>query len=97
MADDSIRRELEELRAQLDALKATQEVDPEPGDSKVGHSPGGDAIDTGSDEASAAAANIASHVHEFVEDLEQDLKGTKRTTLLLVFALGVIVGRLIPR
>ena len=39
-------------------------------------------------------ANVSSHAKEWLSALNEDLKETKPTTLLAIFSLGVIVGRL---
>lgn len=41
-----------------------------------------------------AIDNLSAHVKEWLGALNEDLKHTKTSTLLTVFGLGVIVGRL---
>ncbi|MEA3292041.1 MAG: hypothetical protein U9Q71_07055 [Pseudomonadota bacterium] len=98
MAKDDIRKELEELRAQLAALQAEREsqvpaVDealPEAGDASEPDEPAeGLAHELGAD--------VAAQIQELMEVLDKEIKEANPTTMLVVFALGVLVGRLLPR
>ncbi len=42
-------------------------------------------------------AEISSHRQELVDVLEEEIKDTRPMTLLVVFALGILIGRLLPR
>ena len=38
--------------------------------------------------------DLRGHVRQFLDTVDNDLKGAKPSTLLMVFALGVLIGRL---
>ena len=41
--------------------------------------------------------DLVSQVQELINALDEDINNTKPATLLVIFALGVLVGRLLPR
>ena len=89
--DQDIRRELEELKEQLEAMQAEEE--------KVAAKAG-----AGESEAAEQVADeqeegvdIAAHVKGLLEALEEELEESNPKTLLAVFALGVLIGRLLAR
>jgi len=110
MANPDLQAEIKELESQLESLKqqrtakksrvqsnpgATQET-PQPGsadevaveelnllETMLAEFDAEDAIDT-----------LSTHTKEWLGSLNEDLRHTKPSTLLTVFGLGVIVGRL---
>jgi hypothetical protein len=95
---DSIRAELAELRTQFDALREreaakvaeAETLTTEPvnrGDGRFDEPEKGDPV----------AESPASRVHQIINGLDRELAETKPTRLLAVFAVGIIIGRLLPR
>lgn len=102
MASDQIKQELEELRAQLEELRRERENQQAPGE--------GAAMDAGPKEEDSLAGETPEEAIEeaigpdlmnqfkgLLDNLDEELKEVNPTTLLAVFALGIIVGRLLPR
>ena len=90
MAKDGIEAELEQLRAQLEALqRAEAGREQEAGD---GEAQGGGQV-TESEEGN----ELLAHFRELLDSLDEELKESNPTTLLAVFTLGILVGRLLPR
>jgi len=88
---DRLREEVEMLRAQRDAVEAEAEEsktsdaesDPEPtSDRKSGQ---------------YTAEDLTMELQDLVEAIDKELKDTNPVTLLVVFALGAFVGRILPR
>ncbi|MEA3412333.1 MAG: hypothetical protein U9R74_12445 [Pseudomonadota bacterium] len=103
MARDDIRKELEEIRAQLDALQASRNT-PDDAHRDAGRinpeassATGSDVVEPENTVAADDGYDIAGQFQELVEVLDREIKESNPTTLLVVFALGVLVGRLLPR
>jgi hypothetical protein len=97
MANEDLQLEIEFLRKQLDAIKS------EPEDPVSASSP--DVEEQIVDESEVASVSsetvsdektedLVSQFRELLDTIDHDIKDTKPTTLLIVFALGVLVGRL---
>lgn len=96
--DDDIRRELEELRAQLEALQVERVAAEEAEEGKAAaevEADGGESVDVADEQE--AGLDVAAHVKELLETLEEELEDSNPKTLLAVFALGVLLGRLLAR
>jgi hypothetical protein len=90
MTNEDLHQEIELLRQQLDAIQRqadTEPAVPEPADED-------DSAETVTTEDEAQAEDLLAQLKELLESIDQDIKDTKPTTLLIVFALGVLVGRL---
>ncbi|MFW2440359.1 MAG: hypothetical protein ACN4GR_13420 [Arenicellales bacterium] len=99
MANEDLQQEIELLRQQLDAIKSKQESPPpavEPGVEEQA----AEQLETAppTDETTVAdditADDLMAQFKELLDSIDKDIKDTKPTTLLIVFALGVLVGRL---
>jgi len=94
MVKNNQESELEKLRIEAESLQHKD-------DSPSTISPAGTAAEengtlhTRVDESDENDLN--SQLTDLVEVLEQELKDTNPMTLLIVFALGILVGRLLPR
>lgn len=97
MGDDDMQSEIEELRAQVDELKAEREAR-EKEQAEVDSQPAG-SESTEAAEASGRpeSSDLASQFQELFETIDEELKAANPLTVLVVFALGVLVGRLLPR
>lgn len=102
MKDDAIRRELDDLREQLMALKEERESYPSASSTASDEGPAsaeqplaGGAVD--GVEVDPEAGSLTEQFQELLDGLDRDLRDTSPSTLLAVFALGVLVGRLLPR
>ena len=96
-------KEIEELRAQLDQLRAQGE--------RKEQQPGGNGPDpddegyTASEENTRASAetcpgpdiDIGQKIQELIKTVDEELKEASPITVIAVFAVGVLMGRLLPR
>ena len=99
MADEQLRAEIESLRKQLNdmqkerqATAATAAAEEEK-DEREDEEPTATQAETLPVE-SEEEADLAAHFKELLDSIDKDLKEAKPTTLLIVFALGVLIGRL---
>jgi len=93
----AIEQELAELKLQLDALKSEREAarlleSSETTDSEA-------TVESADSEAlgEPATDNLAENVQELFENLGERLEETNPTTILVVFALGVLLGRTLSK
>lgn len=90
---DPMQAELTSLRAQLDALKASREAE-----AKAAPLATKDAKHAAElDKVKAVAGDLSSQLKDLLEGFDEELKDTKPTTLLAVFASGIVVGRLLAK
>lgn len=94
MTDKDIRTEIEELRAQLEALSRVGEQD-------AAQPAAGEAL-RGEDDAESAGAggwlrDIMKQAEELMGGLDLQLKDVPAKTALMIFALGVLTGRLLSK
>jgi cobalamin biosynthesis Mg chelatase CobN len=109
MANDEMRDEIEELRAQVAELTAERKAKEKQQASsskasakkaKESVAQGTASSEPGTDETEAEKSgedDLSSQFQELIETIDQELKDANPVTLLVVFALGVLVGRLLPR
>lgn len=105
MSDKAIRDELEKLREQVAELHSTREKEPAP------QEPQQKIILSQNTEPTAesyveqtttlvedeATSDVEKQIRDFVDALDQEIKSTNPMTALVVFSLGVLIGRLLPR
>ncbi len=94
MADNDLRREIEALKAQIEALNRTR---PTPDDTPEEAPPGAAADGADGEPAENPGDDLMAHVHEVIDELGEQLRDANPATLLVVFSLGVLFGRLLPR
>jgi hypothetical protein len=99
MANEDLKLEIELLRAQLDEIKNVRETEPAAPESDTEEPPvERSQTESFSAEPAAADESIADDLlvqfREMLDSIDKDIKDTKPSTLLIVFALGVLVGRL---
>jgi hypothetical protein len=101
---DAVQAELRELRAQLEALQKSQAAesaaraaaDREPSAPAPTPTPAvGSEEEAGPDEG--VSVDLPAQLRELIEGVERDLRDARPATLVAVFALGVLVGRLVSR
>jgi hypothetical protein len=108
MADDDIRKEIEALHKQVAELtaerKAREKEQAQAGNHQAPTSePLTQASDTtGSNKADAEAgkpeeADLISQFKELVDTIDEEFKEASPVMVLATFALGVLMGRLLPR
>lgn len=108
MANDEMKNEIEELRAQVAELTAERKAKEkeqaqasstqEGGQESVVQGTASSEPGTGETEAEKSAeVDIRSQFQELIDTIDQELKEASPVTVLVVFALGVLVGRLLPR
>mgnify|MGYP000541339050 CR=1 FL=1 len=88
---DRLREEVEMLRAQRDAAEA------EPEESKTSDAEFDSEPTSQRESDQYTAADLTSELQVLVEAIDKELKDTNPVTLLVVFALGAFVGRMLPR
>ena len=88
---EKLRIEAESLQHDDDSPGTPPQVEPVAKESEKEN----DTLSTRVDESDEGDLN--SQLTELVEVLEQELKDTNPMTLLIVFALGILIGRLLPR
>ena len=99
MANNDTQKEIAMLREQLEAMKKEREIQQEVEDTPEAEeitenkpaSVAGETTETISDKDTE---DIVEQFKELLKTIDEDIKETKPTTLLIVFALGVLVGRL---
>ena len=101
--DDAARAELKELRAQLEELRKRQAEEQQARAAADGEeaarAPAFPALGR-QDEPEAdeeLGVDAPARLRELVGGIEQDLRNARPATLVAVFALGVLVGRLVSR
>lgn len=103
MANDQIKAELEALRAQLEALKRAEKEREQEKSSPAGSAGGdnppadGEGVVSGNPETEPESSELLAQFRELLDSLDEELKESNPTTLLAVFTLGIVVGRLLPR
>ncbi len=94
MTDKDIKSEIEELRAQLEALSRTRVEDASSPAEGAAPSRGGEAE---GEAASGWFRDIIKQAEELMGSVDLQLKDVPAKTALLIFALGILTGRLLSR
>ena len=108
MSEQDLAAEIRDIEARLEALKQQQGIDhTDPaGSTSEGHSPSDRESEVLVEELSALETlfaefdaeqlldSLSTHASSMLATLNDDLRQTRPSTLLTVFGLGVIVGRL---
>jgi hypothetical protein len=90
MAENNIMQEIEELRKQLQSLSAARGAAPQ---EQLLQEPAAEA----GGEAGAWLRDIIKQAEELVGGLDLHFKDVPAKTALVIFALGVLTGRLLSR
>ncbi len=94
MTDKDIRSEIEDLRAQMEALSRMKGEDASPPTAGAAPRQEGGA---GDDTAVGWFRDIIKQAEELMGGLDLQLKDVPAKTALLIFALGILTGRLLSR
>lgn len=108
MANDDMQNEIESLRAQVAEMTAerkAKENERPQANSRQAPTTESAPRDAGATESSeeqagstkTGAADLTSQFQELIDTIDEELKAASPVTVLVVFALGVLVGRLLPR
>ena len=97
MANDDMRNEIEILRAQVAELTAERKAKEKQAQVSNGLAPTTKSADDEVGSTGPEAANFTSQFQELVDTIDEELKEAGPVRVLLVFALGVLIGRLLPR
>lgn len=104
MSNADIAKELSELRAQIEELRLAgkpEQKDQQPQSDEPSEQSTISDSDTASIQRALAGkmgiGDAEAQIQEFMTALEEDIKDTKPMTMLVVFALGVLIGRLLPK
>jgi hypothetical protein len=97
MADQGLKQEIDELRAELDALvkRLDEEPEAESGGESLGETGGGSLRDQLS--AKLEPAEVQKHLMKFLESLGRDIKDSKPKALVAAFVAGFAAGRAVGR
>ena len=95
MEKDNNQKEIEQLRKQLEEMKREREAQ----QAAAAESEEQPEVILEPDSASETTAadsteDLIAQFRDLLDSIDKDIKDTKPTTLLIVFALGVLVGRL---
>jgi ElaB/YqjD/DUF883 family membrane-anchored ribosome-binding protein len=99
MANEDLQAEIELLRQQLNALQSDREsasasTEPEKDEQDKEQKEPATALDEILSEVDMDKLDLAAQFRELLDSLDKDIKDTKPSTLLIVFALGVLIGHL---
>ncbi len=105
MSDKAIRDELEKLREQVAGLHSTrieQKAQQEPEKKIVASQRSDQTADSNPEQTTTLVedeetSDVEQQIRDFVDALDQEIKNTNPMTVLVVFSLGVLIGRLLPR
>lgn len=104
MSNAAIAKELSELRAQVEELKLARKSelnnqqsrpDELPDESTVPESDVDSLKEVLTDKLGMEDAEV--QIQDFITSLEEEIKDTNPMTMLVVFAFGVLIGRLLPK
>lgn len=104
MSNAAIAKELSELRAQVEELRQARQPE------KNNQHPHPDELpeqstvpESGTDSnqrvltEKLGMGNAEAEIQDFISALEEEIKDTNPMTMLVVFAFGVLIGRLLPK
>ena len=102
MANTDTQKEIQLLREQLEAMKREREAEQAARNAPAaeaeipGHTQGASSVlsEVAGVISDNGAEDLIGQFKELLNSIDEDIKETKPTTLLIVFALGVLVGRL---
>lgn len=99
MANEDLNAEIELLRKQLDALQRERESSEEAAkpekEETVKEPPETVAeLEAILQDVDSGKLDLPGQIKELLDSLDKDLRESKPSTLLIVFALGVLIGRL---
>ena len=105
MSDNALRDELTKLKEQVAELQSDRTQAPSPQDLKVQDNATENPVITGAEisdpentsDEGAEEKDTEEQIRDFVNALDQEIKSTNPMTVLVVFSLGVLIGRLLPR
>lgn len=104
MSNAAIAKELSELRAQIEELQQVQTLDQKNQQShtdKLSEESPVPELDTDSISRvlseKLGMGEAETQIQDFVTALEEEIKDANPMTMLVVFALGVLIGRLLPK
>lgn len=95
MRNQQLADELADLRSQLETLRQERLAESASPESEMADEAEQEGPDAKVDELEES--DLSKQFQELMEQLDQDLKESNPTTLLAVFALGILIGRLLPR
>ena len=105
MSDKAIRDELTKLREQVAELQSARTHAPSLQEQQVPDAALQNQVMTGAEEADQDTVfpegveekDAEEQIRDFINALDQEIKSTNPMTVLVVFSLGVVIGRLLPR
>ena len=105
MSDNALRDELTKLKEQVAELQSARTQASSPQDLQVQdnatENPAMSSAEISDPESvsseGAEEKDAEEQIRDFVNALDQEIKSTNPMTVLVVFSLGVLIGRLLPR
>ena len=105
MSNDGIQKELEALRVQVTELSRAREpesvsnhnLDVREDSDQVQSPDSAESEQMMDQESDGSRLDIEKQIQEFIDALEVEMKDTNPMTVLVIFSVGVLIGRLLPR
>lgn len=96
MANDDLNNEIELLHKQLEEMKKEREIQQAAATPETEEPPEAatDSVSASGTATADSTEDLIAQFKDLLESIDKDIKDAKPTTLLVVFALGVLVGRL---
>lgn len=102
MLKEEMLKEIEELKAQLDQIKAQGKKKKRSGGNRPGqddehHTEAQENTRTSSETCPGPDIDVGQKLQELIKTVDEELKEASPITVLVVFAVGVLMGRLLPK
>lgn len=97
MGNEQIESGLADLREQLEMLRQARRAETSPPELRADEALEleSSVVDVGAD--ALEGGELSDQLQELIGQIEQELKESNPKALLAVFALGILIGRLLPR
>ena len=99
MSNSAIQQELEELRAQVAELTQARDSESEniKSSDKIQPHDSADEKALLNHEIDGSKMGTEQQIQELIDALEAEIKDTNPVTMLIIFTLGILFGRFLPR
>lgn len=99
MSNSAIQQELEELRAQVAELTQARDIESAniKSSDKIQSHDSTEEKELLNHEIEGSTIDTEQQIQELIDALEVEIKDTNPVTMLIIFTLGVLLGRFLPR
>ncbi len=99
MSNSAIQQELEELRAQVAELTQARDIESAniKSSDKIQSHDSTEEKELLNHEIDGSKIDTEQQIQELIDALEVEIKDTNPVTMLIIFTLGVLLGRFLPR